>query len=327
MVWLERVTMLITIVIPVYNVESLLRRCVHSVMEQTYRDLEIILVDDGSPDNSGKICDEMAEMDSRITVYHKPNGGLSDARNYGTERANGDFITFVDSDDYIAPDYVAYLLDLIVLHKADIACCACIRTGQDNVDFKEDTEPDVKLMSGYEAAESLLTTDLYNILITAWGKLYRADIVKKYPFPKGRLHEDEAVTGKYYYESGKVAVSHRRLYAYYQNPKGIMHTNGTKKQEDAVWSLKHRAEFFEEKDSRLASYAWGCLFFYLVQDSYLNDGRSNQKVRSLLKGKRLSRRTRLLRLMYMVSPKLYFHIRDVKRRTVNDKEREICGKK
>lgn len=318
--------MLITVIIPVYNVESFLKRCINSVVEQTYRELEIILVDDGSLDNSGKICDEMAKTDSRILVYHKPNGGLSDARNYGTERAKGEFITFLDSDDYIAQDYVEHLVKLIVLYDADIACCASVKTYQDNENFNDKGDSAVEIMSGYEAVERLLTTDLYRLLVTAWGKLYRTQIVKKYLFPKGRLHEDEATTSKFYYESERVAVSYRKLYAYYQNPDGIMRTRGTKKNEDVIWALKHRAEFFEEKDSRLASYAWNALFVYLVQDSYKYNGRCDQEIRTLFKEKKLPVRTKIFHVLYRISPRLYFYIRNMKRRLLSAKVREVCGK-
>lgn len=112
---------LVSVVVPVYKVEEYLRECIDSIISQTYTHLEIILVDDGSPDTCGKICEEYALNDSRITVYHKDNGGLSDARNYGMARSHGEFITFVDSDDIIMPNFVETLMNLIHEHDADIA--------------------------------------------------------------------------------------------------------------------------------------------------------------------------------------------------------------
>ena len=112
---------LISIIVPVYNVESYLERCVNSIINQTYHNLEIILVDDGSPDGSGDLCDKLAKNDDRITVYHKKNGGLSDARNYGVQNANGEYITFIDSDDFVAKDYIEHLYSMIQEFNADIA--------------------------------------------------------------------------------------------------------------------------------------------------------------------------------------------------------------
>ena len=119
---------LVSVIIPVYNVEKFLDRCVRSVLAQTYNNLEIILVDDGSPDRSGEMCDSLAKEDSRIVVFHKQNGGVSDARNYGTTHAKGEYITFVDSDDYVAPNYVEYLMSLITKYDADTSCCCLSRT-------------------------------------------------------------------------------------------------------------------------------------------------------------------------------------------------------
>ena len=119
---------LISVIIPVYKVEQYLDRCLNSVVNQTYKNLEIILVDDGSPDNCPKMCDEWAEKDNRVKVFHKENGGLSDARNYGTERCNGLFLTYVDSDDYIDTDYVSYLYDLLHRNRVKCKCPAHLAT-------------------------------------------------------------------------------------------------------------------------------------------------------------------------------------------------------
>ena len=122
---------LISVIIPIYKVEAYLDRCVRSILSQSYQNLEIILVDDGSPDQCGKMCDDFAALDSRIRVFHKENGGLSDARNYGVEYANGKYIAFIDSDDYVESHYVEYLHDLIVSNDADIASCCMVKTEGD----------------------------------------------------------------------------------------------------------------------------------------------------------------------------------------------------
>ena len=118
---------LISVIVPVYNVKQYLRRCVDSILKQTYENIEIVLIDDGSTDESGAICDRYAQKDVRVKVIHKENGGLSDARNKGMQEARGEYFAFVDSDDYIAKDYIAYLFELIVENKAQISLCGYLK--------------------------------------------------------------------------------------------------------------------------------------------------------------------------------------------------------
>ena len=282
----------ISIVIPVYRVEKYLARCVDSVIGQTYRNLEIILVDDGSPDLCGAICDSLAQKDSRIHVYHKENGGLSDARNFGTERASGSYITFLDSDDYIAPDYIEYLYNLVRKYDADISCCCMVKTETDHAEYGINPDiPEEQVLSGRDASFGLVG-DLYMVLVTACGKLYRSEIVRKYPFPVGKKHEDEATTCKFYYESERVAVGNRCLYAYYQNPESITHSKGNSLNQDAIWALSHRAQFFEDHhEYMLADRAWRRLFAHYVQDSETHEGRCDTFLRTFKQGKMLSKRT------------------------------------
>ena len=298
---------LISIIIPVYKVEKYLARCIESVINQTYRNIEIILMDDGSPDNCGAICDQFAKDDARVKTYHKANGGLSDARNYGVDRANGSYITFIDSDDYIAPDYIEYLYQLLQKHNAGISCCCMTMTNTDNAEYGENSNlPEEQLLTGKEASMALLN-QLYMVLVTAWGKLYRSDIVKKYPFPVGKKHEDEATTCKFYYEAQKVMVGNRCLYAYYQNPESITHTKGTKLNEDLIWAMEHRARFYEEKNERkLAAYAWYKVFSYCVKDSKENDSRCDDILRDFNNGKTLLKRTKFDVLLYNLSHNIYW---------------------
>lgn len=297
---------LISIIIPVYKVEPYLERCIHSVLMQTYHNLEIILVDDGSPDQCGDICERFAQEDYRIKVYHKTNGGLSDARNYGVERSHGAYIAFVDSDDYVAPDYVEYLLDLLVQYDADISCCCMVKTTESTVTYgTNNLIPQVHLLTGKEACWELFGS-LYDVLITAWGKLYKSEIVKRYSFPVGRKHEDEATTCKYYYTANRVVVGNRCLYAYYQNVDGIMHTLGNSINKDLIWALEHRAEFFEEQNEKyLAQVSWDKLFYYCLYDSINNQGRCRQFLRDYEREKKLSRRAQTELKLYNISPWIF----------------------
>lgn len=306
---------LVSVIIPVYKVESYLERCVRSVIQQSYANMEIILVDDGSPDSCGDICDQLAKIDGRIKVYHKENGGLSDARNFGTEKSHGKYITFVDSDDYIAENYIEYLYDLLSLNHADIACCGMVKTEKDIAEYcVNESMPEIQLITGQEACKRLLG-DLYMTLVTAWGKLYKSDIVRKYPFPKGRKHEDEATTCKFYYESTTVVVGNQCLYTYYQNPTSITHVQGERLNKDVIWALEHRAQFFEEcHEFLLAQMAWTKYFYYCVVDSLKYDGRCDCYLMNFDKGKVLSKRLIFEYCLYKTSKvmfKVYFKSRNV----------------
>lgn len=244
---------LISIVIPVYKVEPYLDRCVRSVVDQTYQNLEIILVDDGSPDRCPELCDAWAEKDARVHVYHKPNGGLSDARNHGAARATGEYIAFVDSDDYVAQNYIEYLYTLMTQTGAEISCCSFRDVKGDDAGFRNQPDASVEEMTGQEACWAMYRRVQ---LIVAWGKLYRRQAVLQHPYPVGRLHEDEAVTYQLLYESTAVAVGNQQLYAYYENGSGIMHNRGRKNEEDILLSFRERMTFFEQKnEDALYAYA------------------------------------------------------------------------
>lgn len=297
---------LISLIIPVYKVEAYLERCVRSVLAQTYQNLEIILVDDGSPDRCGEICERFAQQDARIRLFHKANGGLSDARNFGVERAHGKYIAFIDSDDYVAPNYIEYLFGLLEKYDADISCCCMVQTSEDRTVYcTNDTLPNEQPLTGKEACRGLFG-NLYMVLVTACGKLYKSEIVKRTPFPVGKKHEDEATTCKYYYAANKVVVGNQCLYAYYQNPNSITHTNRDSINYDAIWSLRHRAEFFEKQGEKLlAQLAWDCFFYYCLYDSVHHQGRCDYFLKGFIDGKKLRRRAHFELKLYNLSPQVF----------------------
>lgn len=277
---------LVSVVIPVYGVESFLNRCIDSVIGQSYKNIEIILIDDGSPDNCGTICDEYAKKDRRIKVIHKKNGGLSSARNCGIQIASGEYITFIDSDDYVSPIYIEYLYNLLATTESDISVCYPIVTSASDCSFNETigTLSSIEY-SGRESCKQLFG-ELHMPLVTAWGKLYKTGIVKKYLFPNGKKHEDEATTAKYFYTARKVCIGNRCLYAYYQNENSIMHTINKQVNNDAIDAFKDRAEFFQDKDKELAVFAWYQLYAYLVEDNAKNNNRCRRDMFWLLKYKK-----------------------------------------
>lgn len=236
---------LITVVVPVYCVEAYLERCVKSLVSQTYRTLEILLIDDGSPDNSPAICDEWEKRDVRIRVFHKENGGLSDARNFGILHAKGEYITFVDSDDYVADEYIEYLYELIQKENADTACCNFRIVTSSTEKFEQDDEC-IKVYSGKMSCMELYNRN-YVQMVVSCGKLYKTWIVKENMYPVGRLHEDEATTYKLLYNSNRVVISNYALYAYFQNENSITHTRSKKNEYDIGVAYQERASYFKER--------------------------------------------------------------------------------
>ena len=207
---------LISIIIPVYNVEKYLDKCMQSVLAQTYENFEVILVDDGSIDCSGEICDRYVEKDGRVTAYHKPNGGLSDARNFGVEHANAEIISFVDSDDYITADYLQYLYALMEEYDAPIAC-AQKRAVVENTDVRSITDSGKK-----ETIRRLPVTEaLCDICLnatSACARLYRKELLFLHPFPKGKIYEDLATMYKLVAECDYIVSSSKCIYYYvYRN--------------------------------------------------------------------------------------------------------------
>lgn len=215
---------LVSVVVPVYNVVEYLEECVRSVAAQTYFNIEIILVDDGSADGSDVLCDELAAMDERIAVYHKENGGLSDARNYGLERCRGEWVSFVDSDDYVSPIFVQILLEAAVDNGCDIAAVPF------GLPFKDGSicslVTDVRSVA---AAKPLSSRDvqrlmLYQSLDTgAQWRLYRRELLEIGVFPVGLYYEDLASVYKIIHKVDKVAVVDcRSLYAYRLRSESII---------------------------------------------------------------------------------------------------------
>lgn len=237
---------LITIIVPIYRVEQYLDRCVKSLVNQTYTKIEILLVDDGSPDSCPMLCEEWGKRDTRIKVLHKENGGLSDARNYGIVHAKGEYVSFVDSDDYVSTNYIKYLYGLIEKTSADTSCCILKTVTSGDEKFVQVEKEHLRVLTGKEACADLYNGN-YAQMVVSCGKLYRTSIVRKNMYPKGRLHEDEATTYKFLYDSKKVVVSNCALYAYFQNVKSITHTRSKKNEQDISIAYYERVAYFRER--------------------------------------------------------------------------------
>ena len=195
---------LISIVVPVYEVEKYLKKCVHSILNQTYNNLEIILVDDGSPDRCGLICDEYAQKDNRVKVIHKENGGLSDARNVGIKASLGDYIMFVDSDDYIELNSAEYLVEYMDKLNLDIVCSNTWKKIDENETYNKPFMYENKVISGEEYIAHGMSTG--NIFSVVCNKMYRTKLIKdnEIYFKEGLLHEDEDWTPRILLKANKV---------------------------------------------------------------------------------------------------------------------------
>lgn len=227
--------MLVSIIIPVYNVEQYLPRCLKSVSAQTYSNLEIILVDDGSTDLSGKICEEFAKADSRVVVVHKENGGLSSARNTGIEISHGEYVTFLDSDDYLAVDFVEKTVRLCKYNNAQIAIMDMkyIRE-DDNDELKDSKASKIIRLNSEKAIEASLYQAAFSCCVPA--KLYKRKIVKDIRFPVGRLSEDLATCHLFLDKANKIIFVKKTGYYYRQRNSSIMHTFTPKRLDALEWA-------------------------------------------------------------------------------------------
>lgn len=242
---------LISVIVPVYKVEKYLKRCVDSILAQTYPCLEVILVDDGSPDGCPAICDEYAREDRRVRVIHKENGGLSDARNAGIDAAKGNFLGFIDSDDYVHPRFYELLLQALKEEGADIAGCdvkKIYETGTVEEEEKEAVRSEI--YSGREATANLYDAQLYLKSVVIWNKLYKKELFKDVRFPKGKLHEDEFTSYRLLYQSKSVVYIDRAYYFYFQREDGIMGQKQKKISPVALEAYEQMETFFREKGEK-----------------------------------------------------------------------------
>ena len=243
----------ISVIVPVYKVEPYLSRCVDSILAQTYRDFELILVDDGSPDRCGELCEEYARKDGRVHVIHQENGGLSAARNTGIDWAwansTSRWLAFVDSDDWVHPAFLQTLYTTAEQTLCKISACGFYHTQGEDIPLQTDF-----------TVECLSADDYYcgnvheSATPTACNKLYKQSLFKNLRYPIGKLHEDEFTTYRAIYAAGKIGVTPARLYAYYQNPEGIMRSQWNPRRMHMLEAFEQQIAFAQETgNARLLS--------------------------------------------------------------------------
>lgn len=241
----------ISVIVPVYNVKLYLHKCVDSILDQTYQNIEVLLIDDGSTDGSSDICDAYTEKDSRIKVVHKKNGGLSSARNTGLDMATGEYILFVDSDDYINIEMIQRLYDALVKTGADMSVCNIRRIGVDGVTTFPYLE---KIVRDEELDEALYWRKVYEpnaiCYVVAWNKLYRKHIWEKNRYPVGKINEDEYVLHQILQNCRKITGISYVGYNYVSRKGSIMSDTKKKVNFDVLDAWMERIAYFEEKGKK-----------------------------------------------------------------------------
>lgn len=226
---------LVSVILPVYNVEEYLCKCVDSVLAQTYRNLEVILVDDGSMDNSSKLCEEYAKKDNRIKVIHQKNGGLSAARNTGIKIAKGKFLSFVDSDDWVAPRFIELMIKTIQEKKVDICAVGYFFVDPDGI--KPVSISSNKQYHQVISSKQAIYMGFESLGFYAWNKLYARHLFKDVCYPHGRLFEDTATTYKLFLQTDTIALCDEPLYYYNRlNVNSIMRMKFSVKKLDLLTS-------------------------------------------------------------------------------------------
>ena len=248
----------LSVVVPIYNVEPYLRSCVESLLAQTFRDIELILVDDGSTDGCSAICDSYARLDSRVRVLHKENGGLSSARNAGMGIARASYLSFIDSDDLVHPQMLESLM-LPLLRNEDVGAsmCAYLRISSENeCDMRKRAMPDAEVVGSVRGLEMVYGNLVPNIAFVAWNKIYRRDLFDRsgVRYPEGKLYEDGYTTYRLLYEAEKVAILNEPLYFYRTRPGSIVsgRSHVDERRMDEIEADVEAWDFFRGKEKSLA---------------------------------------------------------------------------
>ena len=314
----------VSIVVPVYNVEDCLSYCVDSLRQQTYKNIEIILVDDGSTDSSGEICDQYAQEDERIKVLHIENGGLSNARNTGVKESSTDWIVFIDSDDYYDHRAIEYLVELRDKYRVDLVATPVIEVrNYENSDFLGDFR---EKYSGKLDRRTALEQMFYGNYVGthSGGKLYKKEILLRFPYPNGMLYEDLALAYEHIASCENIAVSDLNLYKYYRRPGSIVNSKYSDRLLDFYKAMEWNRSYVErdysgDRDMRRAlnvRYVFNGLHIVhamLSSDMYAEVNKIRKEYRryfgDVMFNSNITGKNKLKYLLLLCSSKLYNSVR------------------
>jgi glycosyltransferase involved in cell wall biosynthesis len=318
----------ISVIVAVYNVEKYIEKCVRSILEQRYDNIEIVLVNDGSGDRSGEICDQLREIDSRIKVLHKKNEGAAMARNVGLNHISGDYVGFVDSDDFIDNEMYSILMSNLLKTDSDISVCSYIKVYDNGSTQVESYDNKLTVLNADQAMGAFYTFDSSNMNVP-WNKLYKRTLFDGIEFPRGNVRDDESTIYKLVYRSTRIVVTQKVLYYYFQNTNSVLHVKSLKKEIDYADAMQGRLDFFiKVKDKKyyditLKRYCiWLSAFYFMhrgLKDKEKQvfrdmDRRKSEYVELLLSKKELSKiatfmfsisRKRSLLISFLAYHKLY----------------------
>lgn len=274
----------ISIIVPVYNVEKFVRRCVTSILRQTYRNIEVILVDDGSTDNSSKICDELATIDTRIRVIHKRNGGVSSARNLGIIEAKGDYLGFVDSDDYIREDMYEILFKNMIEYDADVVKADFQYFSENDNIFLHLDNGKVSVYDSWSALDNFMNvsfSEKKHLKSTVWDGLYSKELFLEkntfgenkliLPFPEGKINEDTYIFPELLLRAKKIIHISETVYFYYIRENSIVHSPVTYGEINSrmLWKdINQKLLKYTDKYVNTCTYNWACRYIELLKKVY-----------------------------------------------------------
>jgi glycosyltransferase involved in cell wall biosynthesis len=327
----------ISIIVPIYKVEKYLSKCIESLLVQTFKEIELILVNDGSPDSCGELCDEYAKKDNRIKVIHKKNGGISSARNAGINIATGKYIGFVDGDDYIHPNMYELLYKKAVDSSSDIVLCDYYSIEENELleNLYCNYEIEAQNYTNLEALEELFGEDRIKFVVP-WNKLYKRSLFSNLQYEVGRIHEDEFIAHKVLYKSSKVTYLPIKLYYYFQRTNSIMRSRFNIKRLDRVYALKDRVDYFNKINQLNLQHKAEDRYIQSIFSNYKKVKANNivafkeikeirvdllMNFKSLLKNPFYNKREKILWILFIINPLLYDFYVKIKER--NNKTRKL----
>lgn len=308
----------LSIIVPIYKVEKYIENCIKSILNQSFDDFELILVDDGSPDKCGEICDNYAKIDDRIKVIHQKNGGLSSARNSGLKVAIGSYIGFVDSDDWIESTMYEDMYKLAVKYNADIVQCDFINAIDESIKVKNNTEC-YSIIDNIECLNNLYNEKFIKTVVS-WNKIYKRELFEEINFPTGKIHEDEFTTHKLIYKSNKIITLDKKLYYYRTTENSIMNSEFNIKRFHRLEAIQERIEFFKVINEKELYNKTIDKYIFVAKDYYFKYKKSKEYDCNMLKtiksnyinvfnlhlkNKPLKIKSNFMNYVFLVSPNIY----------------------